>query len=456
MSDGTSDGRSKLSGTFKEVAGVRKIFVKTLAPEDSSRAVLFLRAANRLASGPFPGASSMADNKNQHFVPQFYLRNFSSEDHRKTVGLFNLKQSKFVPRAGIKNQCTRDYWHGENDPYFEEFIRGLEGLSATAIKTAITTDRLFRLDILKKFLMLQTGRTVHSAEAFAESRRKMYELAHGRPPTQEELDPKHSIGIYLINEPLIRDLAACLVFNRTDIDFITCDNPVALSNWWFRHIWRQRPGAGVGLAQAGLEIYLPLSPRHQLILYDRNLWSVPKADQHGTINLKNKGDVLAINERQMLNAQDNVYFNSMDSAEHIEALFKECEPRRKADKVDVKAWLRDKSTGRLSALASDAAKQAPEKFMSTQPNAIDPVHRVTLFSRHFRPRFDEHPSVVGALRDLAWMEILEDFRAACRKDPMLRFTDLNQYAADHPLMARLKSWRHDYWIIAPATRDRCA
>src|SRR5262249_46999455 len=117
--------------------------------------------------------TQMANNKNQHFVPQFYLRNFSADTKRRATCLFNFGIGQSIPNASIRNQCSRDYWHGDEDPIFEDSVRGLEGLGAAAIKACILTDQLHKLRTLKTFTMFQLGRTVFSAEAFAESREKM-------------------------------------------------------------------------------------------------------------------------------------------------------------------------------------------------------------------------------------------------------------------------------------------
>lgn len=390
----------------------------------------------------------MADNKNQHFVPQFYLRNFSTDEEKRSIGLFNCARSIAVGNASIRSQCSRDYWHGDPDPVFEECVKGLEGLGAAAIRATILTGEVQKPRTLKTFIMFQLGRTAFSAEAFAESREKMHRLAYGKPPEPVELDPKHTIGLYLMNEPILRDMAACLVVNKTDIDFITSDNPVALCNWWFHNIYRKRPGPGIGLAQAGLEIYLPLSPKHQLILYDRNLWSVPKATKAGTVVLKSAQDVFALNERQLLNAQHNVYFApTKQTIEHVAYLAKECADRRKKKKVNVVEWVQSKDHPDkfVRPGSPDAAPEIREKIISTSPNEIKPARRVTLFSKHFWPRYDEHPSAVGALRDLAWMEIVENFREALEKNRNMKPDDLDDYVVAHPLIHAVKAWKHEYW-----------
>ncbi|KAB2919961.1 MAG: DUF4238 domain-containing protein [Hyphomicrobiaceae bacterium] len=400
----------------------------------------------------------MAHNKNQHFVPQFYLRNFAADPDRKSVNLLNLSRAKLIERASIRNQCSRDYWHGEYDEAFEESIKKLEGLSASIIKACLLTDEIQRLRHLKTFLSFQLGRTAFAAEAFAESRAKMYELAYRQPANENKVDPVHMIALQALGAPILLDLAACFVVNKSPVEFVTSDNPVALSNWWFRHIHRQRPGSGIGLAQAGLEVYFPLSPRHQLVLYDRNIWSVPKANSVGTIYLRNKDDVAALNERQVLNAQHNVYFASVDTAEHVLALLQACRERRRAEKVRVTEWVPSKAHPRrfVQPGTSEAAvTETRSSLISTEANAIEPARRVTLFSKRHVPRYDEHPSVAGAFRDLAWLQIVEDFRDAVHKRKA-QLSDLDDFAGAHPLMHKVRAWKYEFWDevkVARASRS---
>jgi len=334
----------------------------------------------------------------------------------------------------------------DNDPIFEDAIKGLECLGAAAIKACILTDRIHKPRTLKSFVMFQLARTAFAAEAFDEGRNKMHQLTYGRPAKERDLDPKLSITMYLMNWPIILDMVPCLVVNKTKIDFITSDNPVALCNWWFHHIYRQRPGSGIGLAQAGLEIYLPLSPRHQLILYDRNIWSVPKANAGGTIYLRKDGDVFALNERQVLNAQRNVYFASMGASKHVAELFQECANRRKADKVRVVEWVQSATHPQkfVRPGSPEAAPKVREKMIMTEANEIEPARRVTVFSKRFKPRYYQHPSAASPFRDYAWFQIVQQFREQL-KSRKLNLDDLDQYAADHPLIHDVGVWKDEYW-----------
>lgn len=69
----------------------------------------------------------MATNKNQHFVPRCYLRPFTLDSANVAINLFNIDRMKFVERAPVKHQCSRDYFYGE-DPALEKALQAEEGL----------------------------------------------------------------------------------------------------------------------------------------------------------------------------------------------------------------------------------------------------------------------------------------------------------------------------------------
>ncbi len=53
----------------------------------------------------------MANNKNHHFVPQFYLRRFGSNGR---VALYNLDSKRHIPQASIAGQCQRAHLYGRD------------------------------------------------------------------------------------------------------------------------------------------------------------------------------------------------------------------------------------------------------------------------------------------------------------------------------------------------------
>ena len=46
------------------------------------------------------------EKKNQHYIPKFYLRNFSYQNFGKQIGVYNLENKLYIPKAALKNQVT--------------------------------------------------------------------------------------------------------------------------------------------------------------------------------------------------------------------------------------------------------------------------------------------------------------------------------------------------------------
>jgi hypothetical protein len=142
----------------------------------------------------------------------------------------------------------------------------------------------------------------------------------------------------------------------------------------------------------------------------------------------------------------------MSTVDHVAKLAKECADRRRKHKVVVTEWVRSKDNGKrvVRAGSAGADASAKNKLISTEPVGLVPAYRLTLLSKRQRPRFDEHPSAVGALRDLAWIQIVEDFRVELKKKK-LRLDDLKDYAARHPLIHSVGPWKHEHWTFRKAS-----
>lgn len=53
------------------------------------------------------------DNKKHHYVPRFYLKQFSSKPNR--INIYNIKQKIFIEDAGLKNQCYKNRFYGADN-----------------------------------------------------------------------------------------------------------------------------------------------------------------------------------------------------------------------------------------------------------------------------------------------------------------------------------------------------
>ncbi len=257
--------------------------------------------------------------KNQHYVPRIYLRNFASGE-RKSIHLYNISSKQAIRNAPIKSQCSESYFYGQ-DLKIENSFQDLEGIAAHIIRSILDTNHVPKphsgswIDLLVFTLFLHS-RTKHAANLYNDIADKLARavLEKNNSLNKEQL---RNVKINLINPAaealrstaqvvfLAMDLTMKVLINRTDVEFITSDNPVVFYNQCFEGS-DPSIGGNVGLANTGLQIFLPLSARHLLVLYDKKAYKIghKKSDY---CDVSNRDDVWQLNDLQYLNCVENLY-----------------------------------------------------------------------------------------------------------------------------------------------------
>jgi len=263
--------------------------------------------------------------KNNHYVPQSYLKRFCSVSDRQ-VGLFNLKTELYVETAPIKSQCSKDYFY-TNNPVFEDEFCKLEARQKELFDSIVDNELLPAKASeddhhLLALLMFQSGRTASAAalsnnmlNQFGKALLKAQFEKDGNTEMLEFLpDVKLSapnaildlVGMHLSMYPLIGDLETTLAVNESDEDFLTSDHPVALCN----SLPVTAPFSdAVGYSSRGLIIGYPISPRHLILLSDPEVYKVASDDRR-IIRLRKSSEVIDLNLTQCFNAFQNFYFAS--------------------------------------------------------------------------------------------------------------------------------------------------
>ncbi len=259
-----------------------------------------------------------AKTKNQHYVPQFYQRYFSSDG--KMIGAYVLEQKKIISAAPIKNQASGDYFYSPNMK-IEEALTSLEGLASTAINKLIENPKEKLPDddamALYVFAMIQFGRTKAFADKMAnhadvsgttmlkqyvEALRKTAKACEVENITDEVLE---GVGIKL-NEPgllslgiisqmmgVLADLQpyAKILINKTEKSFITSDNPSCLYDQHFERIG----GLDYAMGSCGIQLYLPLTPNLAILYYDIDCYKVGEKKKH-YVEISQESDVIELNK----------------------------------------------------------------------------------------------------------------------------------------------------------------
>jgi len=95
----------------------------------------------------------ITEKKNQHFIPKFYLRNFSCNNNGKQIGVFNVDNEIYVKSAKLKTQGSKNFFYGY-DGLIENRLADIEGELAPIIKSIIDTKTLPQRDSKEHFFLL--------------------------------------------------------------------------------------------------------------------------------------------------------------------------------------------------------------------------------------------------------------------------------------------------------------
>ncbi|HET7544067.1 MAG TPA: DUF4238 domain-containing protein [Polyangiaceae bacterium] len=262
----------------------------------------------------------MVDRKHQHFVPRFLLKHFATPGTReRAISAIDLDDGKCRDSISIAGQCGRSFFYGR-DGLMEGLLGELEGAAAKAMRALIELGPErppFKPEdavTLLVFIAAQHGRT---PAAVAEQEAQYRGLIE-RGLANRIADPEERArgAEYLISRDInafgstqtsvaigssLADLADLLVVNDSNVQFVTSDIGVVLHNQWAQPV----RGVGVlGFACSGLQVFLPLSPRHLLVKYDAAIYAPPRS----TIHIRATESVHTVNRFQCAYAERHLYF----------------------------------------------------------------------------------------------------------------------------------------------------
>lgn len=273
-----------------------------------------------------------SQTKNQHYVPQFYLRNFSEDGHG--IRTFNLSSEKVIPHAKLKYQCSKDYFYGE-DGSLEKALGGMETFFSLTFKKCLELNPKERISnedfyLLSMFVAVQYMRTKKMIDVMEQFGKETYgtlaklciEINKLNVPLDQvkiETDkdfPRYVLRFGILQQPLLMDLECVIFENETKEDFVLSDNPIVFQNPLLEEHVKYNCS---GMASRGLQIYFPLSPRRMICFYDSDAY---KFAGKNIIGLRSPKDVELLNRLQFMNAEKNIYLKEDNVACEKYSLFR--------------------------------------------------------------------------------------------------------------------------------------
>lgn len=391
----------------------------------------------------------MAENKKQHYVPKFYLKNFATESSQRAINILNIKSERVITGAKLASQCCQNYFYGK-DLALERGLGVLEGQTSLIFQDIIDNSSMPRVaeqrTLLAIYLVLQRMRTVVAM-------RRSDEMLDGflKIFLQEEFSAESLAGVKarftdgpifntvlaFMLAPILFDLGLVLLVNSRDIEFVTSDNPVVHAN---RFCELRFPGHGEGMSTSGLMVILPLTPQLTVMLYDKGVYEL-RNNKNGSIHRLTDADVLKFNELQTLNALENIYFSAADQIEPVDALFQSTKGRRHAELTTVQELVISETPGTYVLPGpKNAAANKTESIIMGSHQMLDVRIRLSFLRFRHRKKFHYDGSAAGPVRDPAWVQIVDDFSRAVA-DQALGYGDIEQFARGHTLWPRVGNWK---------------
>lgn len=271
------------------------------------------------------------EKKNQHFVPKFYLRNFSFNSEGKRLAVYNTLGDLWIPKASLKGQAQKDFFYGM-DGRVEEALGKTENEVAPLLRRVINEEYIPAVgtdDHLKllHFLMLTDARNpVNTREIMSRMpmlNEYVQQLSGGANSIPDEEMTTHEEALELSFRnvatavAITKDLRLKLIRNATSVPYITCDNPVVKYNQFLES--RKWMFSGTGLAAIGLQVFMPLSPEMMLIAYDDLTYRIGDKKKNILV-IANPKEVDQLNLLQVLNCDCNLFGNERLTEQYLKKL----------------------------------------------------------------------------------------------------------------------------------------
>ena len=355
----------------------------------------------------------MAKNKNQHFVPKCYLKPFTQINNGKFISLYNINKYKLIEKASIKNQCSRNYFYGE-DLSLEGILSLVEGEYAKILARLQANSSLQENDLftLKRFALLQHMRTEHSIKRAQIQTEQLNSAVSNKKyiTGTPQLDTSHretmlsTMMLYSEVQGSIDDLKVCICLNTSKDNFVTSDDPSVFTN---RFYLQKKKIKSFGLGSAGTCFFLPLTPRYLMICYDGGVYTIP--NKKSAFIEVNKKDVEALNELQFLKSSNNIYFSDWSNRHDVTIQFKKSEQKRPTSWCETQIFIKDKSYTNGERFIKSTEKEAQESINSLIYQSLyHPIPTIWFSKLKYRhkPQFYFNGSASGYVRKsfLAWKE----------------------------------------------------
>lgn len=260
----------------------------------------------------------MADGKKQHYVPQFYLRNFSKDGKTIGCGYVDTVKPSIIETAPIKTQAAEDYFYTK-DTHLETEFSKIEQKAKEIIQQILSSNFVVdsqNEDFLKQYICFQQLRTPFYANHFESEMNKMCNFFNCTDDGEKRISLQaKQIFVLSTFQDAVKSMQRynlLLINNPTEIPFITSPEPATFFNP-YKSKRKQFIG---GVKTHGGMFYLPLSASKGILLYDNKAYRANKG-----IALCSMSDVSNLNAQifitMKLSNTNIFYYDNTNSKELV-------------------------------------------------------------------------------------------------------------------------------------------
>lgn len=231
--------------------------------------------------------------------------------------MFNLASKAVIPRASIKGQCHREYLYG-HDGELEKHLSYMEGTTSEIMRQICADPKSFRpnqapFSNFLLFVIVQLGRgltSIGERPAHRKTHQSIYGARSLFKVDDQAGEAVRRITTALADMVCLTDLDVRVLEVPADspMRFLTSDSPVILANQFLRPY---KDLHTLDIIAKGLQIFVPLDPRHAVHLFDATPYAVDSPDERGFVRITD-ADVTELNKLHIEQALSNLYFHPTD------------------------------------------------------------------------------------------------------------------------------------------------
>ncbi len=243
--------------------------------------------------------------KKQHYIPRFFLKNFSIDNLEKSVYIYDValqnEKTQIQNRRNIENFCQKKYGYGK-DNIIEKFLNLRENQQAPIISKIIEHNNILDTykSIINEIFVDFLIRLPHIKESFEEIFGKIENESENQKNYNQQM-----IGIMESAPASLNHLETILIANKSCVKLITSDQPITTCC----KVLNSPPYLEHNFVETHQKLFLlPISPELMICMYDKSEYE--PIDMHGCkITIRNSDIIKKLNIFKFSGSGNVIYSN---------------------------------------------------------------------------------------------------------------------------------------------------